>query len=246
MNETPPPFDATPPPAHLHPRVVPWRHALAWYEEAMRLFKRAPGTWVALAFVTIASELALKMAPGAVSLLATIVTPLVACGLIYAAAAVDRGVAPSLFLAVAAFRAPPGAIAAIVASALVTFAAEAFAAWWIAGANLFDPSRATTSLSPAAVAGISAIGILASLPVMFVALHVLFERVRAGAAFAASWNAFALNTPPLLAYSAASLVLLGFGLATMGLGLLLAMPLWAASTYAAWKDIFGIRDAPSG
>ena len=29
-----------------------------------------------------------------------------------------------------------------------------------------------------------------------------------------------------------------------GLGLVLALPLWAASSYAAWKDIFGIRDAP--
>ena len=64
------------------------------------------------------------------------------------------------------------------------------------------------------------------------------------AAFAASWNAFALNTLPLLAYAAASLVLLAFGLATFGLGLVLAMPLWAASSYAAWKDIFGIKDAP--
>jgi hypothetical protein len=31
----------------------------------------------------------------------------------------------------------------------------------------------------------------------------------------------------------------------MGLGLVLALPLWVASSYAAWKDIFGIRDAPS-
>ena len=211
----------------------------------MRLFKRAPATWVALAAVTIAAELALKAAPGVGSALGEIVTPLVACGLIYAAAATDRGAAPLLRHAVAAFRAPLPAIAAIVASALVAFAAEAFAAWWIAGVNLFDTSDATTRLSPAAVIGIYAIGILASLPVMFVALHVLLERVRAGAAFAASWQAFTLNTVPLIAYGAASLALLGFGLATMGLGLLLALPLWAASTYAAWKDIFGICDAPA-
>ena len=70
------------------------------------------------------------------------------------------------------------------------------------------------------------------------------EQAPPGAAFAASWQAFVLNTLPLLAYAAASLVLLAFGLATMGLGLVLALPLWVASTYAAWKDIFGIRDAP--
>ena len=92
--------------------------------------------------------------------------------------------------------------------------------------------------------GIYAIGILASLPVMFVPFHVLLEPVTPGAAFAASWQAFVLNTMPLLAYAAASLVLLAFGLATMGLGLVLALPLWVASSYAAWKDIFGIRDAP--
>ena len=79
---------------------------------------------------------------------------------------------------------------------------------------------------------------------MFVPFHVLLEPVAPGAAFAASWQAFVLNTMPLLAYAGASLVLLAFGLATFGLGLVLALPLWVASSYAAWKDIFGIRDAP--
>ena len=46
---------------------------------------------------------------------------------------------------------------------------------------------------------------------------------------------------PLLVYAAASLVLLGFGLATMGIGLVIVLPLWAASSYAAWKDVFGVR-----
>jgi hypothetical protein len=244
MNETPPPIELSPPPAHLHPRIVPWRHALAWYEDAMRLFKRAPVIWVALAVVTIVTEMVLKAVPRVGSLLSQAVTPLVACGLVYAAAATDRGVAPSLMLAVRAFRAPFGAIAAIIASALLTFAAETFAAWWIADANLLDAGNSSMSLSSTAIAGTFAIGILASLPVMFVAFHVLFERVPPGPAFVASWNAFALNTLPLLVYSAASLVLMGIGLATFGLGLVLALPLWAGSSYAAWKDIFGIRDAP--
>ena len=132
----------------------------------------------------------------------------------------------------------------MVASALVAFFAEAFAAWWFADVNLFDVGG-SADLSPAAVTGILALGIIASLPVMFVVFHVLFENVRPAPAFIASWNAFMLNTLPLLVYSAASMVLLGFGLATLGLGLALALPLWAASSYAAWKDIFGIRDAPA-
>jgi hypothetical protein len=246
MTELPPPPNVAAPSAHLHPRIVPWRHALAWYEDAMRLFKRAPATWAALAVVTIAAEFVLQAVPGLGALLSQAVTPLVACGLIYAAAAADGGVAPSLLHAVRAFRAPVGALFAVIASALLTFAAEAFTAWWVAGTNLLDGVGAARSLTVPALTGIYTIGILASLPIMFVPFHALLEKVPPGAAFAASWNAFALNTLPLLVYAGASLVLLGFGLATMGLGLVLALPLWAASSYAAWKDIFGIRDAPAG
>ena len=245
MNQTPSEFQVEPRLPHLHPRAVPWQHALAWYEDAMRLFKRAPARWIALAILTVATELALKTIPGVGTLLSQLLTPLVACGLVYGACAADRGSRPSLGDAVRAFRAPPHAIAAIIASALVAFLAEAFAAWWIADVNLFDNGAGSTELSVAAVAGILALGILASLPVMFVVFHVLFEDVRPAAAFTASWNAFVLNTSPLLVYSAVSMVLLGFGLATLGLGLMLALPLWAASSYAAWKDIFGIRDAPA-
>lgn len=245
MNETPSAFDLEPRAAHLHPHAVPWQHALAWYEDAMRLFKRAPATWIGLAVLTVMTELVLKSVPGVGPLVSQLITPLVACGLVYAAAAVDRGSAPSIRQAVLAFRAPPRAIAAIIASALVAFVAEAFAAWWIADINLFAASASSTELSPAAVAGTLALGILASLPVMFVVFHVLFEQVRPAAAFTASWNAFVLNTIPLLVYSAASMILLGFGIVTLGLGLALALPLWAASSYAAWKDIFGIRDAPA-
>jgi hypothetical protein len=66
MNETPSAFDLEPRPAHLHPRAVPWQHALAWYEDAMRLFKRAPATWIGLAILTVMTELALKSVPGVI------------------------------------------------------------------------------------------------------------------------------------------------------------------------------------
>jgi uncharacterized membrane protein len=223
---------------------VPWRHAFAWYEEAMRLFKLAPLQWIGLALITLASELVLKAAPTAGAVLGEILTPLVACGLLYAAAAADRHVAPSLRLALSAFHAGAGATSAIVGASLLAFAAQVFAGWWIADANLLVPDSATADLSATAIFGVWAIGILASLPVTFVPLHVLFERVPPGAAFIASWNAFALNTLPLLVYGAVALALLGLSLLTAGVGLLLALPLSAASLYAAWKDIFGVRDAP--
>jgi hypothetical protein len=195
--------------------------------------------------LAIAAELALKSLPGALALASEVASPLVACGLVYAAAAADRRETPSLVLALRAFRAGGSAIAAIVLASLVAFGAQVFAGWWIADANLLLPDAATAQLSASAVLGVYAIGMLASLPVTFVPFHALLEGVPLRAAFAASAAAFAQNALPLLAYAAGSLVLLGFGLVTAGLGLALALPLMAAASYAAWKDIFGVRDAPA-
>jgi hypothetical protein len=233
-----------PPPAHLHPRIVPWRHAFAWYEEAMRLWKRAPVPWALLALLTLVSELGLQAIPTVGTVLGKIVTPLVACGMVFAAVAADRGRRPELRLAAAAFRARGVAIAAIVTASFITFAAEGYAAWWVADANLLAPERNAADLSTTAIVGIYAIGVLASLPVTFVPFHVLLEKTGFGEAFAASWHAFTINTGPLLVYAAASMLLLGFGLMTMGVALVVVLPLWTASSYAAWKDIFGVRDAP--
>jgi hypothetical protein len=236
--EAPPPAPAG---MHLHPRAVPSGHALAWYEEAMRLWKRAPATWSLLSVFTVAVDLALDLLPGAGSLIGKLVTPLVAAGMVVAALAADRGGRPRVAYAFAAFVAPAGAIAAIVVASLVTFAAEAAAAWWIADANLLVHDDNYARLSFATLVGVYIVGILVSLPFTFVPFHVLLERTGAGAAFEASFRAFSLNTLPLLVYGAVSLVLLGFGLVTYLLGLVIALPLIVAASYAAWKDIFGVR-----
>jgi hypothetical protein len=237
------PLPSAPAEAHVHPRAVPWRHAFAWYEEAMRLWKRAWVRFAVLALVTIATELGLKTGPDALAVVAEVVTPLVACGMIYAAATVDRREVPSLLLAIAVFRAGPSAIAAVVIASAIILAAQVFAAWWIADVNLLFPDPATDP-PPAGVIGAVIIGTLASLPLTFVPFLALLERVPLRTAFAASAIAFAQNTLPLLVYGAGSLVLVGFGLLTHLIGLLIALPLSTAAAYAAWKDVFGIREPP--
>ena len=71
--------------------------------------------------------------------------------------------------------------------------------------------------------------------------HVLLEDAGFGDAFAASWQAFALNTGPLLVYAAAvDRCCSASGCVTMGVALVVVLPLWTAASYAAWKDIFGV------
>jgi uncharacterized membrane protein len=249
MPDLPPPAEPSllppePPETHLRPHVVPWQHAFAWFEAALPLCKRRPWVWIGLAVITLASELGLQLLPDPWTFAGKLIAPLVACGLLLASAAADQSSPPRLGFAFAAFRLPSGAILAILVASLLTFGAEVFAGWWIADVNLLAVHRPDEELTTSAAFGVYTIGVLASLPLTFVPLHVLLEPVGFAEAFAASWEAFVLNTPPLLVYAAISLLLLGLGILTMGLGLVLVLPIWAASSYVAWKDVFGVRTPP--
>lgn len=244
MSGLPPEAGAPADGPHLRPRAVPAGNAFRWFEDALRLFKHAPGTWIALAVIAVATEFLASPIPVVGAALSELLTPVVACGLVYAAHAADRGGAPSVRFAVAALGIPAGALTAVIAASVLPSLLQALVAWWLADVNMFAADAKMTELSAATLIGIHAIGILSSLPFTFVPYHVLLERVAPRAAFAASFGGFAQNAWPLLAYSAVSLVLLGFCILTSGLGLVLALPLWAASGYAAWKDVFGIRGAP--
>jgi len=50
-----------------------------------------------------------------------------------------------------------------------------------------------------------------------------------------------MNVPAFALLAGISFLLLVIGLATNGIALILALPWLAAATYAAWKDIFGLR-----
>ena len=69
------------PPAVRAARSVPANHALLWYREAMRLWKRGPVIFMALALATLLVDLGLSLIPGGGVLLAQIAVPLAACGL---------------------------------------------------------------------------------------------------------------------------------------------------------------------
>src|SRR5690348_18197967 len=136
--------------------------ALAWYAEAMRLFKRGPVTHALLAALTIVSQVALELWPEAGALVSKIVVPLIACGMLYAARAAANGERPRIAHALAAFRAGPAAILAVVVSSALTFAAEWIAADRLAGVDLMHPGASSPELDATTVLAVYAVGILAS------------------------------------------------------------------------------------
>jgi hypothetical protein len=212
--------------------------AFEWYGEALRLFKRRPLPFVALAIVVIAAEFALGVIPLVGRPLANIVVPILACGLLYASLAADRGERPRAAHLVMAFAAPVASLGAVILSSLVVFLAEWVIGWQLAGVNLLatDDSHA---LSPGEVLLVYAAGVAVSLPLTLVPIVALFEGVGVANSFAASVAAFRRNVGAFLLYGGLSLALLGLAIVTMGIILPVVLPLWAASSYVAWKDIVG-------
>jgi hypothetical protein len=209
----------------------------AWFEGAMRLFKRAPARWCALGGFTLAAKLALELVPGIGHAASEVIVPVVECGLLIGAANVDRGVPLDLRCAIAAFRAPPAALAAIVVSSLLVSAAELLVAYTLADVNLLTEPDAARLTPPVLLAVIGA-ATLASLPLAFVPMAALFQGARFVHAFAASLQGFALNVAPLLLFGALSLLLTLVGLLTFWVGLIAVFPLLAAASYCGWKDIY--------
>src|SRR5215472_6216833 len=101
------------------PRAVAISRVFAWFEGAMRLFKRAPLRWCGLGAFTLVSKLALELVPGIGRALSEVVVPVIECGLLIGAMRIDRGAPLTLAYALAAFLAPPAALAAIVVSSLL-------------------------------------------------------------------------------------------------------------------------------
>ncbi len=222
------------------PRAVAGNRALVWFGDAVRMWKRQTVVFSLMALVVLVASIAFDAVPVAGLVASNVIAPLFACGFIYGGLALDSHDRPRFAHVFAVFAAPVRAQVAVVVAGLVVTLIESAAAWALADVNLFLPSPDAGSLSASAVLAIYAVGILASMPVQFVPMAVLFDGEAPASAFASSVRACLMNPGPMLALAAYSYVLLMVGLATVGVGLLLALPWIAIASYSAWKDIFGV------
>jgi hypothetical protein len=222
------------------PRAVSAGRALAWFAEAIRLWKRAPLPFSVMAVVVLAVSFAGEVFPILGIVASNVITPLLMCGLLYGNLAADRDSRPRIAHMFAVFGAPLRAQAAVVASALIVTAVESLMAWNLAGVNLLVLTEAPPSLSAPTVMAVFVAGIAASLPFTFVPMAVLFDGEAPLAAFASSLRAFGRNVRPLASLGIYNFALLTAGFVTWGFGLVLALPWIAAASYAAWKDVYDV------
>lgn len=234
------------PAAGREPRPVPPGRALAWFGEAIRLWKRGAVPFSVMAAIVVAASVALGPVPVAGLFVSNVVAPLFACGFLFGSLAADRGERVRFRQLFMAFAAPLHAQFAVVAAAFVATLVESALAWWLAGINLLVPDATAGSVEPSTMVAIYAADVLVSLPLAFVPMAALFDGERPAAAFASSWRAFALNLRPMLGLGLYAFTLVMAGLATMGAGLVLVLPWIAAAQYAAWKDIYAVDGSGGG
>jgi hypothetical protein len=237
---TPPTGDPPPAlPGERAIRAVPPGRAIEWYGEALRLFKRAPVGFGLLAVAVAVLQILLSLIPLAGPPAANVIVPIVAGSLLFASLAVDRGERPRAVHLLAPFAAPAQAIAAVIAGALCVSGAEWLAGWHLAGVNTLS-IEGLSELSAQDIVLVYVVGVAVSLPLTLVPLLAFLEGAGVRDAFGSSARAFARNVGAFAVYGALSLVLLALVMVTQGIAMPIVLPLWAASSYAAWKDLFGV------
>jgi uncharacterized membrane protein len=177
-------------------------------------------------------------------IISKVVTPLVACSLYVACDRVAAGGKARWSDLLAAFRVSAPSIAAIVVTSLIEFIAEAATADSLSGVNLFvDNGDDDDAPDLYTIFAMLAVGFAVSLPFTLTPFFALLDDAGFAGSIRPSVRAFLANVPAFLCYGLLSYMLLILGIALMGLGVIVAMPLWVAASYSALRDIYPRSEA---
>ena len=245
---------ATPPPRRAG--AVASGNGTAWWREGWRLFTASPGIWIAITVLYVIIMVMLSFIPVLGSLATTLLAPVFAGGVLAGCRAQDRGGELRIEHLFGGFsdRLGPlmivgllyliGTLAIVVVVGILLFAAVGVTG--IGTLLTGDPLQA--GVAALAALGIGALfavllGLLLGIPLMmafwFAPALVALRNDEPLAATKASFDACLRNMMPMLVYSLLGLVFAIVASIPLGLGWLVLAPVFAASIYASYKDIFG-------
>jgi len=228
----------------------------AWWSEGWRLFTASAGVWVAITVLYVVVMVMLALIPVLGSLATTLLAPVFAAGVLSGCRALDRGGELTIGHLFAGFSERLGPLMIVGLLYLlgsfvivVVVAGLLFATVGMTGIGALltgDPLQA--GVAALAALGIGAmlavlIGLLLGIPLMmafwFAPALVALRNDEPVAAMKASFDACLRNMLPMLVYSLLGLVFAIAASIPFGLGWLVLAPVFAASVYASYKDIFG-------
>ncbi len=252
-------MDANAPPDPV-PRRLDAERGLGWISDAWSLFSARAGLWVLLAVVGLGILLLAGVVPLLGTLLSPFVSALVAGGFMLVAEKQRSRQSPEVsdFFAILSHSGfKPLMVLTLLYLALYVAAALLLVpVFAVTGgtATVFGAILGGEEAALAAGLGSLLLGVLVflllALPILamywFAVPLVLFDGVEPWRAMKASLRATLVNMIPLLVYGLLVFLACIAGVITLGLGLLVVMPLVLVSWYLSFREIFSTTPVMSG
>jgi uncharacterized membrane protein len=230
-------------------------HGVAWWSDAWRLFTASPWMFIAIMVVFIILTCALGLVPLLGSIASTVLGPVFAGGMLAGCRALDRGGELTMGHLFAGFSERLGPLVTLgllyLAGWLVIFFVFVALLIGLAGVSGL-PALLTGDVVQLSVAMLAALGIgavfagllamLLGIPLLmafwFAPALVMLRNDEPVAAMKTSFGACLANALPSLVYGLLGLVFAIVASIPFGLGWLVLAPVFVASVYASYKDIF--------
>jgi uncharacterized membrane protein len=223
----------------------PAANGWSWIAEGWELFKRQPGMWIGIVLLLFVILVAAGLIPIVGGLAATLFGPVFAGGIMVGCRALDSGEDLELGHLFAGFRSRTGTLIGVGALYLAATIAVMLVVSLIMGVGMMTMMGG----DPQAVEALGMTFLLAMLVMLALLLPVVmavwlaaplvvFHEQGALDAMKGSFTGCLKNVLPFLLYSVVLLIFMVIATLPLGLGWLVLGPVFAASIYASYRDIY--------
>lgn len=229
---------------------VPASRGWSWIADGWTIFKAAAGLWIGILVVFIAILFAMTLVPFIGPVAQNLLMPVFMGGIVAGCRAIDSGGSLEFNHLFEGFRAKFGPLVAVGALYLAGFVVILLIAAMITGASVFALFMAGGGQEPDLTQSGALLGLLLAILVVlalmiplvmavwFAAPLVMFHDLGAVEAMKASFTGCLRNVVPFLVYGIVGFVLAIVASLPLGLGWLVLAPVFAASVYTGYRDIY--------
>jgi len=237
------------------PSAVPGRRGWDWILDGFRYFGANPWAWILAVLALLAISVVVGLVPFVGGLAASVLATLFTGGLMLGVREQDEGRPFRVEHLFAGFSNNPGqlgltavlylagtlAIGILTAAGMLVTAGPLLSTLRPEALPAADPAAMLELVGPAMLIPVL-VGALFLIPLMmayfFAPALVVLDGLPAPTAMRLSFSGCLKNIVPFLLYGLVGLVLLVLGAIPFGLGLLVVMPVFVGSIYAAYRDIY--------
>jgi hypothetical protein len=224
-------------------RAVEAGHGWAWIADGWDVFKKSPGLWIGMIVVLLLIFFAMNFIPVVGMVAATILQPVFGAGLMIACRKIDVGEPPLFSDLFAGFRTQFGRMATLGALYLAGTVVMIGAGVLVGGVGILSLGEARPGPEAATAILLAALAIMAlavplAMAFWFAVPLALFNEQGALDAVKGSFAGCLRNIVPFLLYGVIGFLLAIVASIPLGLGWLVLGPVFVASIYTGYKDIY--------